>query len=244
MNETAWILAHASIVSAAIPPDSANRTKGESLTAEAILMGMAEVYATCSSYSDTGLVKTTFFTEQGTNTDEKPFKTAYIRPSRFRFEFRDSMFASQQTDDSEMSLMIVWRNGPDVQTWWGIRPGVEKHTSLGMAIAGATGVSGGSAHTIPALLMDRSTIGGRTLLDMKDIERIDDALIGGTDCYRVHGLFGAGSTTVWIEKARLLVRRIDEQRTIRDFRTEETTMYEPCVHGEVTEEMLAFTPPE
>jgi hypothetical protein len=54
-----------------------------------ILDKMVAVYASCSSYVDKGQVKTTFFENSGPRTTKRPFSTAFVRPSRFRFEFED-----------------------------------------------------------------------------------------------------------------------------------------------------------
>src|SRR5437660_3207129 len=111
---------------------------------EQILAALAEVYAECGSYRDCGQVVTRFvhLDDNPPRTVMQPFSTAFVRPHRFRFEYRD-----------EYGRYIVWANGEAVQTWWDVSPGVEQQESLEMALAGATGVSGGSAHTIPALLM-------------------------------------------------------------------------------------------
>ena len=44
-----------------------------------------------------------------------------------------------------------------------VKPGVRDHESLDFALIGATGVSVGSAHTIPRLLMP-DTVNGRKLI--------------------------------------------------------------------------------
>jgi hypothetical protein len=73
-----------------------------------------------------------------------------VRPERFRFEY---------DDPTPEKPYIVWANAGVIRTWWYVKPGEERQPSLSDAIAGATGVSGGSAHTIPTLLLpDR--IGG------------------------------------------------------------------------------------
>src|SRR4051794_40464398 len=132
------------------------------MTAEQILEGMAAVYAGCRTYRDTGRVHTRFLTRRGRLDFEstKPFRTAFVRPDRFRFEF-----ASHFPGQAEMHRFIVHMAGRVVQTWWDLRPGVERQSRLGMALAGATGVSGGAAHTVPALLLPRR-VGGRRLTDL------------------------------------------------------------------------------
>ena len=61
---------------------------------------------------------------------------------------------------------IIWRDGEDVQMWWTIlSPQSRKPPSFGLAIAGATGVSGSSACRVPKLLLpsEGGVIDGRAL---------------------------------------------------------------------------------
>ena len=53
-----------------------------------------------------------------------------------------------------------------------------------------------------------------------------------------------GPQTLWIDKATLLLRRVDEQTTFETFQTETTTTYEPVINGTVSEELLTFNPPK
>ncbi len=86
---------------------SVTATEGQQdmLTAKQILKRMAETYASCKSYSDSGVVKT-FHDEAAWGPPwEKPFTTGFVRPDRFRFEFRDKKAGNGEY------LYIVWRNG-------------------------------------------------------------------------------------------------------------------------------------
>lgn len=211
---------------------TADEPKPDQLTAKQIVERMAEEYAKCKSYRDSGVVKTVFIRPDRQRTVEKPFTTAFVRPGRFRFEYKD---------DKERRY-IVWRNGKDVQTWWDIIPGIEKEASLDLALAGATGVSSGSAHTVPALLIPNE-VSGRRLTGITEAKRIEDTKLDKVDCFRIQGPYAGSPVTIWVEKETFLVRRIDSQKTFDDFRTEETTTYEPVIDGEISDEMLEFNPP-
>ena len=67
---------------------SANSTK---LKADEILAQVAKTYQQVETYSDTGVVKTLFFTENGKRLDELPFATDFIRNKKFRFEFQTNI---------------------------------------------------------------------------------------------------------------------------------------------------------
>lgn len=212
-----------------------SNSSSSGLTAETILAQMKQTYSSCQTYLDTGVVTTTFIQSSGNWIDEKPFLTAFIRSDRFRFEY-------QETHSSVEYRYIVWRNGADVLSWWDVKPGIGTGESLDMAIAGATGVSSGSAHIIPALLLPNE-ISGRQLSDITEARRIDDAEIDSVNCYRIQGKFANDPITIWIEANTFLVRRIETQHTFPDFSTETVTTYTPVVNGVVTDDMLAFNPP-
>src|ERR1035441_6763211 len=98
----------------------------DALTAQQILDKMATTYATCKSYRDSGAV-TNFFSPL--HIDVKPFRTAFVRPDRFRFEY---------DDPTQEKPYIVSAKGGEVRTWWYIKPGVEKPSLLDLGVAGAT----------------------------------------------------------------------------------------------------------
>ena len=170
---------------------------------------MATTYATCKSYRDSGVVTNDFGPHSAgdrfpRHVDVKPFRTAFVRPDQFRFEYDDG---------TPEKPYIVWAKGGEVRTWWYIKPGVEKLPSLDLGIAGATGVSSGSAHTIPSLLLP-DQITGAKLSAMTDLTRLPDETLDGTPCFKLEGKYGFGNQprTVWFEKATFLVRRIAEAR--------------------------------
>jgi outer membrane lipoprotein-sorting protein len=223
-----------SLLPAAVPA-AADEPKPDEYTGEQLLGRMSMVYATCKTYRDTGIVKSDIVHALGKTTENKPFETAFIRPDRFRFEF------SRGTPKTNRYL--VWSKGKDVQTWWYLKPGVNKPASLNMALAGPTGVSGGSAHTVPALLMPTAVQGNR-ISKMTDAKRLADAKHNNADCFRVEGMYGNIPHTVWLDKKTFLILRIDSQPPIPNAQVEVTTTYEPVINGEISESLLAFDPPK
>jgi outer membrane lipoprotein-sorting protein len=233
-------------------------------SASEILRQMAETYKNCKSYQDSGTVTTIFHHKDGKqHMDSKPFNTAFVRPDQFRFEFKSSF------DGKKWHRYIVWANGKDVRSWWNIRPRSEDTRakldhpeSLALALAGPTGVSGGSAHTVPTLLLP-TQIDGKRLTDLTELKRLDDSDIKHIHCYRIQGtmpLFELtpaerdrlrkdagrlgrpqpeeakrGPMVVWIDRATFLVRRIEQKVEFESFRTESTTEYEPTVEAPVAE---------
>jgi hypothetical protein len=217
----------------------------------AILARMAKTYADCPSYEDSGIVTTVFIEERGNRTDERPFTTAFVRPDRFRFEYRDNNGGNREyryiiwsdTKATPSWWEIIGLSGMDVRTWWDVKPGIEKPQSLDFALGSAVGVSGNSSKTIPALLMpDRVSAGGLTQ-HLAEATRGEDGTLGTVEWFRIDGKYGDSPITLWIEKKSYLLRRIDGQRKFANFRTEETTTYDPTIGELVTDELLAFNPP-
>lgn len=232
-----------------------------------ILEAVAEAYASCSTYRDSGQVTTRYLHPEGqpSRTSTRPFSTAFRRPDRFRFEFR-----SRHCIEGEWKRYIIWADGPAVQTWWDVNPGRKQPPSLARALGAAAGVSGLSAHTVPALLMpDR--VRRSWLTALVDLASIEDALLGDVACYRLSGRIRPRSVapaelegrskdllaspgrmepaehspvTVWIDGNGLLVRRIEYARQYQTYRTEHVTEYTPAVGVDLSDEDLSFGAPE
>ena len=196
-----------------------------------ILDRMAKAYADCKSYRDSGVVTTVFVMDTGKRTVEKPFTTAFVRPELFRFEYKN-----------KNRRYLISANGQNVQTWWDLKPGIQKPESLQLAVGGATGVSGGSAARIPAMLMP-GKLKGWGGVHISDAKRIKDGKLENVECFRLEGKYADNPITLWIDKKSYLVRRIDQQTKFDDFRTEQTTTYDPTIDGKITDKMLEFDPP-
>ncbi len=205
-----------------------------SLSAPDVLARVVAAYRTCATYQDTGVVRTVYFEQTGQRTQDRPFKTAFVRPDSFRFEFSDTFYGNT-------TRFIVFQNGADVRRWWGIEPGIRSLKSLNMGLAEATGVSGGSAHVVPSLLLPE-VVSGRSLKDMTDVKRLDDAPCGSAVCARLEGLWGGQKRTLWIDLSSFLLRRIDSSTVFPTFHTEQTTFYEPTLNQAISPDSLSFDP--
>jgi hypothetical protein len=201
-----------------------------------VLDRVIQTYAGCRTYQDSGVVTTVFVEKRGPRTTKRPFRTALVRPDRFRFEFRERALSEEER------RYIVWRSGDEVWKWWDIKPGAVKQPSLSMGLAGATGVSGGSAQLIPALLLPEEVRGAR-LRNLEALTLLPEADLGGVRCLRLQGQQGPDPVTIWVDAATYLIRRVDTGHAFGDFRTETTTTYEPTLDGEVAEAALAFGVP-
>lgn len=205
------------------------------LSASQILDRMAAAYSQCETYVDTGTVTTVFKSADGTWTEVKPFATAMVRPDQFRFEYSE--------EGEPDSRLVVWRNGREIRTWWALTQEAEQAESLGLALAGATGVSSGSAHTIPALLMPEE-VEGRKLTDLQQVIRSEDEDLGAHKCFTLEGLYAGRGIRIWIDQDSYLVRRLDGTSEFADFSTAETTVYQPVIDGDVSPVLLEYDAPD
>ncbi len=227
----------------------ANYNNTDEFTAQEIITKVESTYATCNSYMDTGLVRTVHKKKEERDlVIEKTFSTAFVRPDRYRFEFNS---APPDSKGVKHERYIIWANGDDVRTWWHVRPEVEKERDLGGAIAGATGVSSGSAHDVPTLLM-HDVVGGNKITAQTGLERLEDAEENGVPCYRVAGIRKTAfphPITLWVSKETFLIHRIDS--TIDKPKTDEseayqletTKTYNPKINVEIKPSRLAFDAP-
>src|SRR5207249_3404224 len=109
--------------------------------------------------------------------------------------------------------MVIWRNtAGDPHIWWTVRRRTESRSSMDLAIAGATGVSSGSAHTIPRLLMP-DEVSGFSLAadDWFDETRPSEELVDGHACYKITGHYRtlpSERISLWVDKEAFLIRKL------------------------------------
>jgi len=176
------------------------------LDAQAVLRAAVDRYAALGSYSDTGEVMTRI---AATGTVHRiTFSTLYQRPSLFRFTFFYphphpplGHLVTEHTIGCDGTVGYFVAKRPDGT--------VDRNSpiSLEAAVARATGISSGSAHTIGRLLLPE--VHGLGLLDLLDAHRGDDVLIEGKSCYAVTARTPKGDRPqeLWIEKDSCLLRR-------------------------------------
>jgi outer membrane lipoprotein-sorting protein len=210
--------------------EGANRAEAEELVKK-----LLDRYRELESYQDTGMAKTVFWkNEQVDRTVERPFKTAWVRPDRFRFEYSEKLLM-RRVDHR----YIVWMHGDDVQSEWTLKGGKRREQGLLRAIAGVTGVSGGSAYLVSSLLLpDRLGMG--VIAQLESLKRIEDGELGEHGCYRITGELEQSTYTVWIDREEPILRRVDIAMSFDGFRTETQIVLEPQLNAPVADEDLAF----
>ena len=179
-----------------VSPSEDRRTSPQS-----VLNQMYDQYAKAYSYQDTGEVKVSD-TQSGTPRvlQTITFKTYFKRPQYFRFEFVVS-----PTSFFKPEKYAVGFDGKQGYLY-SETEGYAKEESLGLAIAGAAGISSGSANTISSLLIEG--VGGPILKVLNNITIGPDEEVYGQKCYVIKGEFPEGSVyQLWIGKGDYLLRR-------------------------------------
>jgi hypothetical protein len=175
------------------------------MQAQDLLHSMVDHYASMRSYSDHGIViARSLLRDHVTSTR---FSTLYQQPSFFRFAFvrphphtplNEAVTQHVIGFDGSNAYQIFKRYSGDVE--------VKSVDKLESAVARATGISSGSAHTIAHLLFPK--IGGLSFLELRDVRFNDDAIVDGAPCYTVAAEHPAGDShfELHIEKSSVLLR--------------------------------------
>jgi hypothetical protein len=145
------------------------------------------------------------------------FATDYQSPSNFRFAFESPHPYRKLSHRWTKAVVGVHGARPYFfdESYSGDRT-LEEPEDLDLAIAGATGISSGTAHTIAALLFPG--ISGFTLSDLRRLRFRMNRVIDGVNCTAVSGIHPRGGRlTAWFGEEDLLLRRLTRTR----FRSEE-----------------------
>ena len=224
------------------------------------LRACARVYAKCSSYSDNGAVRYPVVNKQGETAweDEVRFRTAFVRDGVFRFKFWRRPCGAQKPDRT-----LVWFDGTEAKWWWTLQPEKIDISDLGFAVASATGVSQGSAHIIPRMLLPR-LVRGRNICQPFNLTPLEDSEIDESACLRIgfkktyeyipcqeelawyeeHQRplpppTGQIDEIYWIDRATFVLRRIDD---IKDGAIDERTDFYPSLNQPIPDSALVFDP--
>jgi hypothetical protein len=240
MVRVAAVMAVATALLLAMPPRSTAEPSASAesgLSAVEILDLAARAYTDCNTYRDSGSVTMSPALAGGVMVKNR-FRTAFVRPDRFRFEF-----SNENTDNFEPLRAVVWRQGSDVRFWWSLR-GEERMSSLNDALASGTGISLGAAHWVPSLLLP-SEVTGRRLLDLKDAQRLPSEPCGTAVCLRLEGRLADRKVSLWLDSASFLLIRADDTRQDDHGQTvTQTTTWDPVVNDVLDEALLARGTPD
>ncbi len=168
-------------------------------TADEVLKKVAEKYKTIETYKAEGTV----FTHADADGRKMVLKTSFTmllkKPNLYLISWSQTGLIPQSG--------AVWSDGTQPYLYIGVTNTYAKMDSDEMALAGATGISGGTAHTVPSLFLPVFTQPAE-LSRLKDPQIEKSELVEGDDCYVIGGAspFSA-KETFWISKANHLIRK-------------------------------------
>ena len=206
------------------------------MTAQVIVENMAAQYANAPSYQDTGVVLDVKGEADDRGERAIKFKTSFARPNLFRFER-----TRRWVVPTEEMLSAVWSDGKHTFNYYGWDKAVKESDNISLGVAGATGVSLGSAHTVAALLTEE--VCGFRLSKMTDLSLLGEESFEGEDCYIVRGYHPHNfPIDMWISKRDFLQRKT-KSRKVRGGYFEEIRR-DVKLNGSIERETFTFTPAE
>lgn len=206
------------------------------MTARAIVGKMAAQYANAPSYQDAGVVLDVKGEAGDRGEAAVKFKTAFARPNLFRFDWTQPWPGSMEGVTS-----AVWSEGGPTFSYYGWEKVVKEYKDIGLGVAGATGVSLSSAHTVATLLMEE--VGGFRLSKMTDLSLLGEERFEGEDCYVVRGYHPQKfPIDTWVSKRDFLLRKIKSRKLGGGY--VEEIRRDVRLGGSIDRESLTFTPPK
>jgi hypothetical protein len=184
-------------------------------SAASLVRAMLERYQTARTYEDRGTSVAFLHADEPERADRSTvtFRTAFDRASgRFLFDY-----AKSHGGAGNPTRGVIWREAEgDARSWATFRPTIEEMDAE-RAIVGLTGVSGGTAWNVPAMLF-----GIGSIWDRGPAARLADLPLGaertealrGTTCLKVSARRGENEVSVWIGTNDHAVHRIFERSRI------------------------------
>jgi hypothetical protein len=201
--------------------------------AQEVLREMIVRYAAFTSYVDTGMVTTHLNIG---STIRTTFATLYRAPSLFRFTFfRPHPYPPLGHRMTETTIGFDGAQAYFLRREPGAGLTSKSVASLQLAIAGATGTSSGSAHTIGRLLLP--VVQGPSLQDLTTPHFGPDIDLDGVECFSITAEHPRGGIRVLtIEKDRLLLRKLTDSK---ENRRSEEVRENISVNEPIEEQMFA-----
>jgi len=197
------------------PPAAAPSATKTPPTASSLVRATLGRYQAAKTYEDRGSSVTFFRGDDGERAERSTlaFRTAFDRASgRFLFDYTKA-----HGESGEPTRGVIWRESAgDARAWASFRSEIQE-LEPERAIASLTGVSGGTAWNVPAMLFgigsvwDRGPAGRFADLPLV-VERTET--VRGTACVKVSARRDEHEISVWIGANDQAVHRIFERRRI------------------------------
>jgi hypothetical protein len=238
------------------PAESPAKVEQEPVRAGAVVERCVEMYKGLKTYEDTGQVVQTMTVGGRRTVSRQPFETRFQRPDRFYYQFKGSVTPGAEP----RSTYAVWADGSGkVRSHWDLMGGDQEQPSLDMALAGPTGISGGSAIKVPSLLLVLPPARWLTEFE-KDFKIAGREQVDGVECYRIERTnlpekfteteipdaqktklrTKATAFVIWIGVKDSALRKVLEGTDFGEFQAESVTTYSPKLDAPIDAERFKF----
>lgn len=209
---------------------SSSAQSSPQLTAEEILARVSSVYASCRSYSDEGEVTTQLQTARPAQPMVQNFKTAFVRPDKFRFEFRSNIRETR---------FVAWKDGTLEFAEWptGVRPAELEETLLNLFTD-----SRSSSVTVPALLFPEVFPGRGLFASLGSVKLSGEEKIDGRRAFKIQASLQDAPFTLWVDTNQFLILKVEQTSRLGRMELRIITKYRPTVNAEIPSDRLAFNP--
>lgn len=181
------------------------RSMNHGAVAETLVQALVARYGAISAYRDQGAVLRTI--REGGAPMVTPFATLFRRPAEFKFTFSTphpypplAHIVTRHCCGADSNGAYAWTKRHEEPA------SVVDEVDLSMAIAGATGISGGSAHTMGALLLP--AIGGLGLNQIAGWRLLHREAFEGSACAVLGARRRGGELHLWVHEDTLTLRRL------------------------------------
>jgi outer membrane lipoprotein-sorting protein len=234
---------------------------GDRPDVDSIIAKVAETYQAMKSYSSTGEIITELDMSQidpssipGMPQDEKlkdsPLMKASLQEKQsLKHEFEIYMSRSgdyriewdQQINALVNTHGVAWSKDKKYKVKMSSpmmnQPEMEQKDQM-MNLATATGISGGAAHTVPALFYHMDN---EILNSLQNKELLDDETVDAVDCFVITGKLMNQTMTLWIDKDRYVVlkrKQLIGENTMPEMSDEDVIQGLKAVNQEATPENI------
>lgn len=160
-------------------------------------------YEAIDTYSDEGTVVQDIEMNGQKTHLETPFTIKLKKPNMYLITWDPKMPMMSQSG-------AVWSDGTQPYLYMDATKSYSKLNKDEVALGGATGISGGAAHTIPSLFLKVFQGHVSPFSNMSDPKLQDSEQVGGEDCYVIAGGSKISKEeTFWISKKDFLIRKYE-----------------------------------
>ncbi|NOY42390.1 MAG: DUF2092 domain-containing protein [Planctomycetes bacterium] len=171
---------------------------------EEILKKVVDTYETLETYKSEGTIISDIDTGGTKVKTETEFSILLKKPNLYLISWTQKNMPMPGMAQSG----TVWSDGTQPYLYTGILNTYSKVTNDEMALASATGISGGAAFTIPTLFLSVFKEQPAPLSRLKNLKVEKTEVIEGEDCYVLTGSSEiSAKETLWISKTSYLIRK-------------------------------------